>query len=259
MIRFQCPTCQSTLECSEERAGDKIACLKCRQRILIPSPMRNATVLGTLLPPKSVRQPPVQQRDAPAAESADVPIEDCLLCNAALSVPPEQTGRWIECPNCGEGFAAAAKEPSPPPHVQGHSNSSAGAARRDRPKTRLSTERCYDCGELIPEGDSCRRIVTVSYSHTSGSYGSGTQRGSYGGSSSTTAKVSLCPECDAERDAYQRTVIRAFAIIGGIAALVLVIVAVVILAAATSSDERWKDGRAPAGGPPPQKREGKGR
>jgi hypothetical protein len=115
----------------------------------------------------------------------------CHDCGAIIRVRAEA------CPKCGVRQPPA--QPPPP------------------------AERCYDCGLAIPEGEVCRREVEVSSSHTSGSIStassgsssprsgggrtwdsSGSTFGTYGGSSSTYAKVSLCPECDAERDEAER-------------------------------------------------------
>jgi hypothetical protein len=72
-------------------------------------------------------------------------------------------------------------------------------------------ERCYDCGDAIPEGQVYRREVEVSSSYSSGSIdlqGRDATRmsGSYGGSGSTYETVSLCPACIAQRvrDARER-------------------------------------------------------
>ena len=37
-VRFQCPSCKTLLQASSARAGDKIGCAKCGQRIQVPSP-----------------------------------------------------------------------------------------------------------------------------------------------------------------------------------------------------------------------------
>jgi hypothetical protein len=38
MIRFSCPRCVAVLECDDSHAGGKVACLKCRQRLRVPTP-----------------------------------------------------------------------------------------------------------------------------------------------------------------------------------------------------------------------------
>jgi hypothetical protein len=53
MIRFACPACRSVLEAPNHKAGKKLACPKCAQRIQIPGAAkpkaRNVTVLGSLV------------------------------------------------------------------------------------------------------------------------------------------------------------------------------------------------------------------
>src|SRR5262245_24303634 len=45
MIRFTCPVCRMMMEAPDDRAGSKVACLQCRQQLVIPPPPR--TVLAT--------------------------------------------------------------------------------------------------------------------------------------------------------------------------------------------------------------------
>jgi DNA-directed RNA polymerase subunit RPC12/RpoP len=102
MIRCLCPTCRAVLEYPDDKAGQKVHCPKCTERLLVPSPVRvqNHTVLGQLLTtspnPKPAIQPPTRQ----------VPIGDCPGFHKPLSVEQDQIGQWIECPHCRKGFAA---------------------------------------------------------------------------------------------------------------------------------------------------------
>ncbi len=68
MIRFSCPRCQSVLKAHNHKAGSKVACPKCQQRLQIPTLPRNKTILAPL-----VTQPPRHQgrRDI-AADGSDV-------------------------------------------------------------------------------------------------------------------------------------------------------------------------------------------
>ena len=50
MIRYVCPACNSILESPDRKIGDKINCPKCSQRVQVPNPSKNKTVLGKLLP-----------------------------------------------------------------------------------------------------------------------------------------------------------------------------------------------------------------
>ena len=62
-LRFLCPTCQAVMEAPIERAGKKIHCLKCGQRIQIPPPEHAKTILAT---PLGVQEdPPIDLVSAP--------------------------------------------------------------------------------------------------------------------------------------------------------------------------------------------------
>ncbi len=70
-IVFQCPVCQVTLTATVEQAGAKIPCPRCQQRLQIPRPPINQTILGTLdLNAKSSKVP---AGAAPPERSAAVP------------------------------------------------------------------------------------------------------------------------------------------------------------------------------------------
>src|SRR5690349_5212244 len=53
MIRFACPACQSHLKSPDDKAGAKIACPKCGQKVRVPEPPDSGTVLGVPLPPSA--------------------------------------------------------------------------------------------------------------------------------------------------------------------------------------------------------------
>src|SRR5262245_32333490 len=76
MIRFACPACKAVLESPDQKAGSKVNCPKCGQRLQIPgAPVsRSRTVLGALLPggrPKVIEQPPTT---APAPKPQKPPL-----------------------------------------------------------------------------------------------------------------------------------------------------------------------------------------
>ena len=48
-LRFLCPTCNAVMEAPIERAGKKIHCLKCGQRIQIPPPQHAKTIMVPIL------------------------------------------------------------------------------------------------------------------------------------------------------------------------------------------------------------------
>jgi DNA-directed RNA polymerase subunit M/transcription elongation factor TFIIS len=51
VIRFACPTCRSALAVARGKAGEKVACPHCGQRLQVPVP-RDKTLLGEMLPPE---------------------------------------------------------------------------------------------------------------------------------------------------------------------------------------------------------------
>ncbi len=57
MIRFSCPICSSILESPEKKAGLKIHCPKCRQKLQVPIPQQAKTRLGKLVEPSQPSAP----------------------------------------------------------------------------------------------------------------------------------------------------------------------------------------------------------
>jgi S1-C subfamily serine protease len=49
MIQFSCPRCEALLSATDAQAGIKVACPKCNQRIQVPQPDQNKTMLGKLV------------------------------------------------------------------------------------------------------------------------------------------------------------------------------------------------------------------
>src|SRR5262245_3472072 len=49
MIKFSCPTCRAVFEVAEDKAGMKVACGRCQQKLIVPTPRPTSkTVLGVL-------------------------------------------------------------------------------------------------------------------------------------------------------------------------------------------------------------------
>jgi hypothetical protein len=128
--------------------------------------------------------------------------------NCQKSLCHRQPLAKVICP-CGQTI----RVPSPPPAASnpttlGNWQPAPPPIHSDQRAAPL--ERCYDCGDLIPEGRVHRRTVEVGSSYTSGSIsawtspGNGLASGSYGGSTSSHAKVSLCGRCNWERDERER-------------------------------------------------------
>jgi hypothetical protein len=66
-MRFACPTCQAVMNAPDGKAGVKVTCPKCGQRLQIPAPPKG-TILAKPLPPK--RQSSAG-RTAPAGKTPD--------------------------------------------------------------------------------------------------------------------------------------------------------------------------------------------
>ena len=94
MIRFRCPSCKSILEAAPKKAGEKVACLKCGQRLQIPSPP-NKTVLGEALPASSPMPATTQLR-----AGATPALGNCRACGSPFSKTDEVGGGWVKCPRC---------------------------------------------------------------------------------------------------------------------------------------------------------------
>jgi hypothetical protein len=190
MIRFACPRCNTSL--SHETPLEVVSCPKCNLSIRVPAP--------AAIP----LDPPVELADwtasPPAARKAASPLE---------AEPPPRSVDEKFCHECG---AVIREEAEICPHC--------GVRQPINSSLRVTLlERCYDCGQLIPEGRVYRRTVAVSSSYTSGSISATTSPGRafgegfrgndhtsgwYGGSTSSYEKVSLCPRCNWERDELER-------------------------------------------------------
>src|SRR5262249_8792485 len=112
MIRFACPACQTALKVSGKRAGAKVACLKCGQRLLVPRPdqlPRKKTLLGRLLPERKSEPAPA----APVQPGATMPCPGCARPVALTDA--ESAGGWVRCPHCGVLFVARRVSAGPPP------------------------------------------------------------------------------------------------------------------------------------------------
>src|SRR5947209_6227360 len=102
MIRFACPACRSVLECPDYKAGKKIACLKCGQRLQIPSVAvpraRDRTVLGSLV---AFFMPRRRESSRQGAQRGIMISFDCPQCGKSFQVKEEFAGRKTKCRQCG--------------------------------------------------------------------------------------------------------------------------------------------------------------
>src|SRR5262249_47435395 len=106
VIQYSCPACQVVLEAQDNMAGKKIICPKCGQRLLIPSPTRNKTILGQLLsdpaPSTSLSLPGTQPPFAlPPPGSL---LVNCPGCRFPVMISSEVVGRRVGCSICGTAF-----------------------------------------------------------------------------------------------------------------------------------------------------------
>jgi hypothetical protein len=105
------------LEAPAHKAGAKVACPGCGQRLQVSAPPRNRTVLGELLPgpapspPKSAAQPRRRALPAPPKAPATAPVRlvevaPCQGCGTSFKIPEDMVGQWVQCPTCGLLFTA---------------------------------------------------------------------------------------------------------------------------------------------------------
>ena len=120
-IRFACPACNAVMNAPDNKAGLKVSCLHCGQRLLVPGPPPG-TVLARLLPlnepmsiPKPARpphppSPPKSGYSAPpcAANAASTPplklVVACSSCQTPLTLPEGRHGVF-QCPRCKNTIA----------------------------------------------------------------------------------------------------------------------------------------------------------
>ena len=90
MIRFACPKCRKPLSAPEDKAGCKVPCPGCGQRLQIPAPPPAKTRLGVLIPdvPDTRVQPPAA---GPAATPAPAAYPEAILLDAG-PVPARARG-----------------------------------------------------------------------------------------------------------------------------------------------------------------------
>jgi hypothetical protein len=88
VIRFGCPRCHSILEADESKAGFKIACPKCQQKLQIPLPAVSKTILAPLVPAPSS---PVQNGRPPVA----IPVESEMLPGTNVELQPISTSSLL--------------------------------------------------------------------------------------------------------------------------------------------------------------------
>jgi DNA-directed RNA polymerase subunit M/transcription elongation factor TFIIS len=114
-LRFACPRCRSVLEAPIHKAGEKVPCPKCGQRLQVPGPTREKTVLADALPESMNR---AAARGAPPVRtSAPLTIAvACPGCGRRILLPEEKLGAVIECAKCDTRFVAGGGREELPSH-----------------------------------------------------------------------------------------------------------------------------------------------
>src|SRR5688572_22842809 len=87
-IRFACPSCKQQMDANESKAGSKLFCPKCGQKIKIPQPPpdpRKKTMLGELVGVQDARNKTVLAAAVPAPSA--VPVTPAAPASAAKPAP----------------------------------------------------------------------------------------------------------------------------------------------------------------------------
>ena len=86
VLHYSCPSCRSPLESLESQAGRKVACPTCGQRMQVPWPAKNKTLVPELDEAEPVRRGRGYEDDEDYRRPAR---------------RPHRRERDCECPNCG--------------------------------------------------------------------------------------------------------------------------------------------------------------
>jgi hypothetical protein len=121
-IRFACPACNAVMNAPDGKAGRKVSCPKCGQRLQIPAPPKG-TILAKPLPPK---RESLADQTAPAAKTPDW-LADVKRVGKSPPAPSDPTvaevynanGVWRSVPPVRRPAVPPSSVPSPvdPPHI----------------------------------------------------------------------------------------------------------------------------------------------
>jgi len=123
MITFSCPRCQSVLEQPDGAAGTKVACPKCSQRLQVPLPPQNKTILGSWVGPDkgAAASSPAAAFDAQIRLVAgrEVVAWYCPLCQNQVEVALDLGQKSIRCPHCAKKIDVPQPGPGGTPPTSG--------------------------------------------------------------------------------------------------------------------------------------------
>ncbi len=99
MIAFSCPRCKTTQFVEDDRAGSKLPCSKCGQRLQVPPKQDlSKTVLGAPLFPE------VQAWGRGASAPPPLPVllvgPTCPHCGSVVGFDAARAGQQARCPHC---------------------------------------------------------------------------------------------------------------------------------------------------------------
>jgi len=123
MIRFACPSCNTSYSAAEQHAGKRTTCKQCGAKFLIPGAEDPPYEVdpSSSAPPTIPQPEPVRSMPAPTPvpelppPDLTVPVElaPCPQCQAKMSVRPEDVGFDLQCPFCQTVFLGVAATVAP--------------------------------------------------------------------------------------------------------------------------------------------------
>ena len=118
MIRFFCPRCKSVLEQPDNAGGTKVACPQCGQRLQVPFPPANKTILGDLVASGMAPQSEPFPADARirSVDGRQFMAWSCPLCQNQVEAALDLAQPSIRCPHCARKIQVPpAPNPLAPP------------------------------------------------------------------------------------------------------------------------------------------------
>jgi len=109
MVKFTCPVCKENLSAPTDQIGTKSSCPNCGQRLQIPNPAVNKTILGELpsqpsIASQSVKSDPPRRLPPPIPPNEDISVIEviCEACRQRSTIPETLENLELPCPHCGK-------------------------------------------------------------------------------------------------------------------------------------------------------------
>jgi DNA-directed RNA polymerase subunit RPC12/RpoP len=108
MIRYQCPKCSNTLAAQDADVGSKISCPHCGQRVQVPAPPPNKTMLGKVVDANKTMLGKLEEAGSPSPSPGTPPaVPRTILVQTALPADePPRSGHAIDEPEEADSDAA---------------------------------------------------------------------------------------------------------------------------------------------------------